>query len=78
MFTARTPSGRKNHIGTKVAKLRKDRGWSQRALADQLQLAGLDWDKNAVQRLEAGLRFVTDIEMPFIANVFGISILDLY
>lgn len=34
---------------------------SQRALADRMQLAGIDIDKNAIQRIECGKRFVTDI-----------------
>lgn len=35
----------------------------QRMLADQLQLIGIDLDKNAVQKIESGKRFVTDIEI---------------
>ena len=46
---------------------------SQRQLADMLQLAGLDLDKNAIQRIESGKRFVTDIELKAIARVLGIS-----
>lgn len=37
------------------------------------QLAGLDLDKNAIQRIESGKRFVTDIELKAIARVLGIS-----
>lgn len=46
---------------------------SQKALADKLQLRGLDVDKNIVQRIECGKRFVTDIELKAIAAVFGVS-----
>ena len=46
---------------------------SQRQLADELQLEGLDIDKNAIQRIEAGKRFVTDIELVYISKVLGIS-----
>ena len=46
---------------------------SQRAFADMLQLKGLDLDKNAIQRIEAGKRFVTDIELKIIADVLQIS-----
>lgn len=42
---------------------------SQRELADRLQLIGLDIDKNAVQRIESGQRFVTDIELIKISKV---------
>ena len=50
---------------------------SQRQLADAFQLAGLDIDKNAVQRIESGERFVTDIELAALADVFNISTDDL-
>lgn len=41
---------------------------SQRKLADQLVLQGLDVAKNVIQRIEAGQRFVTDIELKTIAR----------
>ncbi len=50
---------------------------SQRKLADSLQIAGLDIDKNAIQRIEAGKRFVTDIELKVIAKVLKISVDEL-
>lgn len=46
---------------------------SQRLLADMLVLQGLDIDKNAIQRIESGQRFVTDIELKAIANVLNTS-----
>ena len=42
-----------------------------------LQLAGLDLDKNAVQRIESGQRFVTDIELRTIAKVLNVAYTDL-
>ena len=42
-----------------------------------LQVKGLDLDKNAVQRIESGQRFVTDIELKCIAAVLGVSYQDL-
>ena len=47
---------------------------SQRALADKMQLIGIDIDKNAVQRIECGKRFVTDIELRAFAEIFGVSV----
>ncbi len=46
---------------------------SQRKFADMLQLAGLNIDKNAVQRIESGRRFVTDIELKIIAKVLNVT-----
>lgn len=39
---------------------------------DQLQLLGLDLDKNAIQRIESGQRFVTDIELCVFCRFFHI------
>ena len=54
MFINKTKDGKNNLCGPRVTVLRKERKWSQRMLADKLQLAGLDLDKNAIQRIEAG------------------------
>lgn len=47
---------------------------SQRALADKLQIQGIDLDKNAVQRIESGQRFVTDIELLAFSKVLKVSL----
>ena len=46
---------------------------SQRKLADMLQMEGLDLDKNAIQKIESGERFVTDIEIRIFAKVLQVS-----
>lgn len=75
MYKNRGPDGRNNLCGRKVARLRiaREPRLSQRGLADLLQLENLDVDKNAVQRIESGQRFVTDIELKTIAAVLGVS-----
>lgn len=52
------PDGNKNWVGKRIAELRKDRGMSQNDLAIKLQNYGVDIDKNAVQLLEHGHRYV--------------------
>lgn len=74
MFINKAKDGRNNLCGRKIAVLRKGLGLSQRELADRLQISGLDVDKNAVQRIEAGKRFVTDIELKKLSTVFGVSV----
>lgn len=69
MFINKAPDGKNNICGAKVSRLRKALGISQRELADRLQIAGFDIEKNGVQRIESGQRFVTDIELKFLANV---------
>ncbi len=73
MFLNRAPNGRNNLAGIVVARLRKEKGISQRKLAENLQLIGLDIDKNAVQRIESGQRFVTDIELMYLAEEFNLT-----
>ena len=73
MFMNKTSDGKNNICGEIVAQKRKAMGISQRQLAERLQIAGLDLDKNAIQRIEAGKRFVTDIELVFLAKVLNLS-----
>ena len=77
MFTNKALDGRNNICGKQVAKYRIGLCKSQRQLADLLQLAGLDVDKNAIQRIEAGKRFVTDIELVYLAKVLHVDVQDL-
>ena len=79
MYKNKTEDGRLNHCGEAIATLRKRLSpkVSQRAFADMLQLAGLALDKNAIQRIESGQRFVTDIELKVIAQVLGITVDEL-
>lgn len=50
---------------------------SQRMFAECLSRTGVELDKNAIQRIESGQRFVTDIELSAIAEVFGVSVEEL-
>lgn len=73
MFINKGAGGRNNLSGLVIGRLRKERKWSQRMLADQMQLLGIDIDKNAVQRIEAGQRFVTDIELKVFAKCLNVT-----
>lgn len=68
-----------NIAGANIAKIRKSitPAFSQRALAEKLQLHGIDIDKNAIQRIECGKRFVTDIELVVFAKVLNVTVMDL-
>lgn len=79
MYKNKSETGLNNICGEKVRdfRLAMPEKTSQRKLADLLQVEGLDLDKNAVQRIEAGTRFVTDIELRIISKVLGVSYQDL-
>jgi len=69
----KTSSGEKNLISSRLIKLRKQQGLSQRVLAHKLQLAGYDMDKNVITRIETNKRYVTDIELRALSEVLGVS-----
>jgi len=68
-----------NICGKNVHKYRLENfsNLSQRMLADRLQLAGLDLDKNAIQRIESGQRFVTDIELLALSKTLNVTLDEL-
>lgn len=77
MFINKSPDGLNNICGKRISLLRNNLKISQRELADRMQLTGIDIDKNAIQRIECGKRFVTDIEIVAFAKVFEVSLNDL-
>lgn len=70
MYKNKAENGRNNISGLKIKELRLSMTprVSQRKLADMMQLQGLDLDKNAIQRIESGERFITDIELKAFAK----------
>lgn len=72
MFKNRASNGKNNLCGEKIYILRKSAvpKMSQRILAEKCQLWGIDLDKNAIQRIECGKRFVTDIELACFCEIF--------
>lgn len=70
---------RNNIAGINIRKLRLSHKehLSQRALASKMQLHGIDIDKNAIQRIESGARFITDIELKQFADFFDTTVDEL-
>lgn len=77
MFINKSATGENNICGKQVAFFRKNMKISQRELAVKLQLLGLDVDKNAIQRIESGQRFVTDIEIVYLCKALKITVNEL-
>lgn len=69
----RGEDGQKNLVGLRLKVLRARDGLSQRGLAQKLQLIGMDLDKNAITRIETNQRYVTDLELRALAQVFRVS-----
>lgn len=73
MFINKTTEGN-NLAGKNISLIRKEMNISQRELADRMQLVGIDLDKNAIQRIEARKRFITDIELKAFSKALNSSI----
>ena len=75
MFKNKSITGKNNICGEKIYDLRIKSvpKMSQRMLAEKCQLNGVDVDKNAIQRIESGQRFVTDIEIVCLCKIFNVS-----
>lgn len=75
MYKNKAENDLNNISGSKIKKYRQFLPGKipQRKLADMLQIEGLDLDKNAIQKIESGQRFVTDIELKIFAKVLQIS-----
>ena len=69
----KTSTGQKNLIAKNLIELRKSHHISQRILAYKLQLAGYDMGKNVITRIETNKRYVTDIELKALCEVFGVT-----
>ena len=69
----RTNTDGKNLIGDRLKLLRAKANLSQRDLAHQLQLIGIDMDKNVITRIETNKRYVNDFELQALKQIFGVS-----
>lgn len=69
----RTKTGEKNLISSRLKELRESHGLSQRDLARALQLSGTDMDKNVITRIETNKRYVTDLELKALSELFHVS-----
>ena len=68
---------RTNLCGRNLCALRKKHKMSQKQLTTKLELYGMRIDKNAIQKIEAGKRFVTDIELYHFALCFQVPLEEL-
>ena len=63
----------KNIIGNKIKELRKEKGLTQKHLAELLQLEGHEFSDLTILRIEQGSRFVPDYEIVILADFFEIT-----
>jgi transcriptional regulator with XRE-family HTH domain len=68
----------RNMVGPQIRKLRYARGWSQKKLAEKLQLLGWDIDRVAVSKIESRLVHMDDYELLYFTKVFNVGLADLF
>lgn len=73
MLKPRTETGGKNLISQRLISLRSEHHMSQRDLANKLQMAGYDMDKNVITRIETNKRYVSDLELRALTQIFHVS-----
>ena len=65
---------RKNIVGLRVRKARKELKITQMKLAAQMQLLDVTIDRSGVAKIEGGLRPVSDIEIAAMARILKVTI----
>lgn len=79
MFKNKADDKKNNCCGVNVKRLRLAMSpkVSQRQFAEMLCEKGFEIDKNGVQRIESGARFVTDVELRHLVKALGVTYAEL-
>ena len=70
----KNPTGSRNIVGAKVARLRKEKKIKQKDMVAMLQSEGMDISETTMSRLEGQTRLVQDFELPILAKVLGVNV----
>lgn len=66
--------GKKNICGDRLRQARVIKRWRQEDLAAQIQLKGVNMERDSISRIEIGTRFVSDFELKVFSEVLGVSV----
>lgn len=67
--------GQKNISGERIRQMRVVQRMSQTDLAARMQINGVTIEREAISKIEGGLRFVTDYEIRAFAKALNVSVL---
>ena len=67
-------NGKKNICGDRVHEARCRLRLTQNELAAQLQVNGINIERDSVSRIEIGTRFVADYELRALAKILKVSV----
>ncbi len=68
----------RNVVGPQLRRIRSQAALSQAELAVRLQLAGLDWSRVAVAKIESQIKKLNDAELFTIARVLNVRMDELF
>lgn len=66
--------GKKNICGQRLRQARMAKKLRQEDLAAQIQLKGVNVERDSISRIEIGTRFVADFELMVFAQVLDVSV----
>lgn len=66
--------GKKNICGLRLRQARLEKNLRQEDLAAQVQLRGVNVERDSISRIEIGTRFVADFELKVFAEVLDVSV----
>lgn len=66
--------GKKNICGDRIHEARCKHRLTQGELAAQLQVAGINIERDSISRIEIGTRFVADYELRELARILKVSV----
>lgn len=70
--------GNQNEVGANITRLRNAKGWTQSDLLIKLDLMGIHLSARRMSELEGQQREIRGIELKAFAEIFGVSIDQLY
>ena len=67
-------NGKKNISGERIREARLRLRLSQAELAAKMQVEGIILERDSISRVEKGVRFIPDYEIPLFAKVLNVSV----
>ena len=67
-------NGKKNICGDRIHEARCKLRLTQSELAAQLQIKGINIERDSVSRIEIGTRFVADYELKILSEILKVSV----
>lgn len=67
-----------NIIGKNIKRIREDKSWTQEILVAKCQVEQWEITRSTLAKIESNVRRVTDIEVKRFAQIFEVSVNELF